>query len=118
MSNLQFRQPVMTDAERCYQIEVSAYEGDEAKTADVMRAGFYHTGDTALVDEDGARCLHGAIRAEANGSAATESDALTVLLEAIRRHRPALVFLAHPNNRNMLAGGKASLLDLPQLALR
>jgi len=30
-----------------------AYEGDEEKTADVMRAGFYHTGDTALVDEDG-----------------------------------------------------------------
>jgi acetyl-CoA synthetase len=30
-----------------------AYEGDEEKTADVMRAGFYHTGDTAFVDADG-----------------------------------------------------------------
>jgi len=29
------------------------YEGDDEKTAEVMRAGFYHTGDTALVDEDG-----------------------------------------------------------------
>jgi acetyl-CoA synthetase len=29
------------------------YEGDEEKTADAMRAGFYHTGDTARVDEDG-----------------------------------------------------------------
>ncbi|MFS2018734.1 AMP-binding protein [Massilia sp. CT11-108] len=29
------------------------YENDEAKTADVMRAGHYHTGDTARVDEDG-----------------------------------------------------------------
>jgi acetyl-CoA synthetase len=29
------------------------YEGDPAKTADVMRAGHYHTGDTALVDQDG-----------------------------------------------------------------
>lgn len=29
------------------------YEGDEAKTADVMRAGHYHTGDTATVDQDG-----------------------------------------------------------------
>ncbi|GAB3428214.1 AMP-binding protein [Massilia solisilvae] len=29
------------------------YEGDEAKMADVMRAGYYHTGDTATVDEDG-----------------------------------------------------------------
>lgn len=29
------------------------YEGDEDKTAEVMRAGFYHTGDTAIVDEDG-----------------------------------------------------------------
>jgi len=30
-----------------------AYEGDEEKTADVMRAGFYHTGDTAQIDADG-----------------------------------------------------------------
>ena len=30
-----------------------AYEGDEAKTADVMRAGRYHTGDSATVDGDG-----------------------------------------------------------------
>jgi len=29
------------------------YEGDEEKTATVMRAGHYHTGDTATVDEDG-----------------------------------------------------------------
>ncbi|MFC5511890.1 AMP-binding protein [Massilia jejuensis] len=29
------------------------YEGDEEKTADAMRAGFYHTGDTARVDGDG-----------------------------------------------------------------
>jgi acetyl-CoA synthetase len=29
------------------------YEGDGEKTADVMRDGHYHTGDTALVDGDG-----------------------------------------------------------------
>ena len=29
------------------------YEGDDEKTADVMRDGHYHTGDTALVDGDG-----------------------------------------------------------------
>ncbi|MDQ2819551.1 MAG: AMP-binding protein [Pseudomonadota bacterium] len=29
------------------------YEGDDEKTADVMRDGHYHTGDTALVDADG-----------------------------------------------------------------
>ena len=29
------------------------YENDEAKTADVMRGGHYHTGDTARVDDDG-----------------------------------------------------------------
>jgi acetyl-CoA synthetase len=29
------------------------YENDEAKTAEVMRAGHYHTGDTARIDEDG-----------------------------------------------------------------
>jgi acetyl-CoA synthetase len=30
-----------------------AYEGDDAKMAEVMRAGYYHTGDTATIDEDG-----------------------------------------------------------------
>jgi acetyl-CoA synthetase len=30
-----------------------AYEGDDEKTAEVMRAGHYHTGDTATVDADG-----------------------------------------------------------------
>ena len=29
------------------------YEGDDAKTAEVMRAGRYHTGDSATVDGDG-----------------------------------------------------------------
>jgi acetyl-CoA synthetase len=29
------------------------YEGDDAKMAGVTRAGYYHTGDTATVDEDG-----------------------------------------------------------------
>jgi acetyl-CoA synthetase len=29
------------------------YEGDDDKTAEVMRAGHYHTGDTATVDGDG-----------------------------------------------------------------
>jgi acetyl-CoA synthetase len=29
------------------------YEGDPARTADAMRAGHYHSGDTALVDADG-----------------------------------------------------------------
>ena len=29
------------------------YEGEHAKTAEVMRGGYYHTGDTATVDADG-----------------------------------------------------------------
>ncbi|MGA4867268.1 DUF6197 family protein [Streptomyces lavendulocolor] len=39
----------------------------------------------ALVDEDGARCLLGAIRAEAGGDCGLETDAASVLLDAIRR---------------------------------
>ncbi|MGA4960377.1 DUF6197 family protein [Streptomyces lavendulocolor] len=38
-----------------------------------------------LVDEDGARCMLGAIRIEARGDSGLESDAATVLLDAIRR---------------------------------
>ncbi|MFF3516561.1 hypothetical protein [Streptomyces sp. NPDC002573] len=39
----------------------------------------------ALVDEDGARCMLGAIRAEAGGNRGLETDAVAALLDAIRR---------------------------------
>ncbi|MFI8916535.1 hypothetical protein ACIGW4_33675 [Streptomyces sp. NPDC053513] len=39
----------------------------------------------ALVDEDGAHCMLGAIRAEASGDSGLEADAASVLLDAIRR---------------------------------
>ncbi|WP_328541078.1 DUF6197 family protein [Streptomyces sp. NBC_00344] len=39
----------------------------------------------ALVDAEGARCLYGAIRAEARGDRGLESSAVTVLMDAIRR---------------------------------
>lgn len=32
---------------------MAGYEGNEDKTREVMRAGYYHTGDTATVDQDG-----------------------------------------------------------------
>lgn len=39
----------------------------------------------ALVDEDGARCMLGAIRIEARGDSGLEAGAVTVLMDAIRR---------------------------------
>jgi hypothetical protein len=39
----------------------------------------------ALVDEDGARCILGAIRIEARGNSGVEADAAAVVLDAIRR---------------------------------
>ncbi|MET8955485.1 hypothetical protein [Streptomyces sp. NPDC004533] len=39
----------------------------------------------ALVDEDGARCMLGAIRIEARGDSGLEANAAAVLLDAIRR---------------------------------
>ncbi|MFC8492958.1 hypothetical protein ACFUJU_19585 [Streptomyces sp. NPDC057235] len=39
----------------------------------------------ALVDEDGAHCMIGAIRIEARGDSGLEADAASVLLDAIRR---------------------------------
>ncbi|MFI5726924.1 DUF6197 family protein [Streptomyces cyaneofuscatus] len=39
----------------------------------------------ALVDEDGARCMLGAIRTEAHGDRGLEAGAVAVLLDAIRR---------------------------------
>ncbi|ERT19516.1 GNAT family N-acetyltransferase [Pseudomonas putida] len=37
MSTLQFRTPTVADAERCYAIEIGAYEGDEAATLEKIR---------------------------------------------------------------------------------
>jgi hypothetical protein len=39
----------------------------------------------ALVDEDGARCMLGAIRIEARGDSGLEASAASVVLDAIRR---------------------------------
>ena len=39
----------------------------------------------ALVDAEGARCMFGAIRAEARGDAGLESSAVSVVMDAIRR---------------------------------
>lgn len=37
MSSLQFRHPVLADADRCFAIEIGAYEGDEAATLEKIR---------------------------------------------------------------------------------
>lgn len=37
MSAPQFRTPTTADAERCYAIEIGAYEGDEAATLEKIR---------------------------------------------------------------------------------
>lgn len=51
----------------------------------------------ATVDEDGARCLYGAIRAENPGGAHTD-DALAVLLDAIRRRFPGAETIPSAND--------------------
>jgi len=55
MSNTQFRQPVVADAERCYQIEIGAYEGDEAATLEKIRTRIsqYPQGFLLLEDAQG-----------------------------------------------------------------
>ena len=72
MSNLQFRQPVMTDAEHCYQIEVSAYEGDEAATLEKIRTRIsqYPQGFLLLEEQGGivgfinSGCAHAVVMAD------------------------------------------------------
>jgi hypothetical protein len=51
--------------------------------AERLQAGGWCRG--AMVNEQGARCLYGAIHVEASGSTSLESAALDILLEAIRR---------------------------------
>ncbi|MNM43686.1 Acetyltransferase (GNAT) family protein [compost metagenome] len=55
MSNTQFRHPVVHDAERCYEIEIGAYEGDEAATLEKIRTRIsqYPEGFLLLEDQQG-----------------------------------------------------------------
>ncbi|MEN5303618.1 GNAT family N-acetyltransferase [Pseudomonas sp. TWI628] len=55
MSNTSFRQPVIADAERCYAIEIGAYEGDEAATLEKIRTRIsqYPEGFLLLQDPHG-----------------------------------------------------------------
>ncbi|MEZ3182955.1 hypothetical protein KYY02_31145 [Streptomyces pimonensis] len=65
----------------------------------------------ATVDEDGARCLYGALRAEA-ASTAELHDALAVLLEAIRRHCPGADTIPDANDHHLPgAAAAAGLLE-------
>ena len=65
----------------------------------------------ALVDADGARCLYGAVHAEAPGSAA-ERDAMDVLLEAIRARWPDAETVPTTNDHRLRDGTAAvQLLD-------
>ncbi|QXH44336.1 GNAT family N-acetyltransferase [Pseudomonas xanthosomatis] len=55
MSHTAFRQPVIQDAERCYEIEIGAYEGDEAATLEKIRTRIsqYPQGFLLLEDQAG-----------------------------------------------------------------
>ncbi|MGN8259429.1 GNAT family N-acetyltransferase [Pseudomonas sp. SMSB3] len=55
MSALTFRQPRLQDAERCFDIEISAYEGDEAATLDKIRTRIsqYPQGFLLLEEQQG-----------------------------------------------------------------
>ncbi|WP_461712348.1 DUF6197 family protein [Streptomyces sp. DSM 41013] len=66
----------------------------------------------STVDEDGARCLYGALRAEA-ADAAELHDALAVLLDAIRRHFPDEETVPGFNDRH---GARVVLRALDQAA--
>ncbi|MFI8093752.1 hypothetical protein ACIF9R_36505 [Streptomyces sp. NPDC086080] len=72
-----------------YRPLVVPYETPLAAVLQRARHRLEHGGwcQGATVDEDGARCLYGALRAEA-ASTAELHDALAVLLETIRRHFP------------------------------
>ncbi|GAA1592656.1 DUF6197 family protein [Streptomyces globosus] len=63
-----------------------------------LRTGGWCRG--ATVTADGARCLVGAVRAEAPTGRA-EDDALTVLLDVLRRHYPDIASVPDANDRRL-----------------
>ena len=78
MSPTRFRQAAAEDAERCYQIEIGAYEGDEAATLEKIRTrigqypqgflileqgdeivGFINSGCAHDMESSNLRCVNG-----------------------------------------------------------
>ena len=53
MTEITFRQPTLKDAERCYQIETTAYEGDEAATLENIRTRIARYPQGFLILEQG-----------------------------------------------------------------
>ena len=53
MTKITFRQPTLKDAERCYQIETTAYEGDEAATLEKIRTRIARYPQGFLILEQG-----------------------------------------------------------------
>ncbi|MFE9913044.1 DUF6197 family protein [Streptomyces clavifer] len=66
----------------------------------------------ALVDEDGARCMLGAIRIEARGNKGVEADAAAVLLDSIRRQFGDIESVPAFNDSN--GGGRIPMRMLDQ----
>ncbi|MGW1776242.1 DUF6197 family protein [Streptomyces sp. NPDC002104] len=68
----------------------------------------------ALVDEDGARCLYGAIHIEARGDQSLESRGLQVLMDAIRRQFGEIDSV--PSFNDGFASGRIPMRMLDQAA--
>ncbi|MGW7318300.1 DUF6197 family protein [Streptomyces sp. NPDC054865] len=68
----------------------------------------------ALVDAQGARCLYGAIHAEARGDSGLEDSALAVLLDAIRRRFTGAESV--PSFNDGFADGRVPMQMLDQAA--
>ncbi|MFI6104892.1 hypothetical protein [Streptomyces sp. NPDC051310] len=77
-----------------------------------LRTGGWCRGST--VDAGGARCLYGAVHAEAP-SGRVEDDALGVLLDAIRRRFPGADTIPEADDRH-LTGWKAAVRILSEAA--
>ncbi|MDV9191583.1 hypothetical protein R6L23_25820 [Streptomyces sp. SR27] len=77
-----------------------------------LRTGGWCQGRT--VDADGARCLYGAVHAEAPSSRA-EGDALAVLLDVIRRHFPGTDTVPEANDHR-LTGWRSAVRILGEAA--
>ncbi|CAL9617787.1 hypothetical protein SUDANB58_05763 (plasmid) [Streptomyces sp. enrichment culture] len=104
----------LPDAVEPYRPTATPYETPAAallqRTRERLERGGWCQG--AMTDEDGRRCLYGAMRAEATGPAEL-GDALAVLLEAIRRAFPDAESVPSFNDRH---GPRAVFRVLDQAA--
>ncbi|MFJ3485506.1 GNAT family N-acetyltransferase [Pseudomonas sp. NPDC090202] len=124
MSTLAFRNPVSSDAARCFDIESSAYEGDEAATLEKIATRIAQYPEGFLILEDAGQiigfinsgCAHEVVMSDeafkelvGHDAAAPNVVIMSVVLDPAHQGRGHASLLMREFVQRMRAAGKATI---------